>query len=109
MRARCLYASPSLSGPFRCNRRREAATGKKFQSGFRGRYPRYFLQNFHYQSGGYLTDESAALYDHQVEVLFVGGVMRCDDNALGRSRRSADDRRSKAITSPAGPDGFCQC
>jgi ubiquinone/menaquinone biosynthesis C-methylase UbiE len=38
-----------------------------------GDYPRYYLQNFHYQSGGWLTDESAALYDTQVEVLF-GGV-----------------------------------
>ena len=38
-----------------------------------GRYPRYYLQNFHYQSGGWLTDESAALYDTQVEILF-GGV-----------------------------------
>jgi ubiquinone/menaquinone biosynthesis C-methylase UbiE len=38
-----------------------------------GRYPRYYLQNFHYQSGGWLTDQSAALYDTQVEILF-GGV-----------------------------------
>ncbi|MBK5910600.1 hypothetical protein CCR85_03720 [Rhodothalassium salexigens] len=37
-----------------------------------GDYPRYYLQNFHYQSGGWLSDDSAALYDHQVEVLFTG-------------------------------------
>jgi ubiquinone/menaquinone biosynthesis C-methylase UbiE len=35
-------------------------------------YPDYFLQNFHYQTGGYLTEESARLYDIQVEVLFSG-------------------------------------
>lgn len=35
-------------------------------------YPRYYLQNFHYQSGGWLTRESAALYDTQVEILFGG-------------------------------------
>ena len=35
-------------------------------------YPRYYLQNFHYQSGGWLTEESADLYDTQVEVLFGG-------------------------------------
>jgi ubiquinone/menaquinone biosynthesis C-methylase UbiE len=35
-------------------------------------YPTYFLQNFHYQTGGYLTAESAKLYDMQVEVLFSG-------------------------------------
>jgi len=39
-----------------------------------GRYPDYYLQNFHYQSGGYLSSESAALYDYQVEVLFTGGA-----------------------------------
>ncbi|MFM2045347.1 MAG: hypothetical protein RLY86_3923 [Pseudomonadota bacterium] len=38
------------------------------------RLPRYFRQNFHYQTGGYLTAESARLYDHQVEVLFGGGA-----------------------------------
>jgi ubiquinone/menaquinone biosynthesis C-methylase UbiE len=38
----------------------------------RGRRPRYYLQNFHYQSGGWLTRESAQRYDTQVEVLFHG-------------------------------------
>jgi ubiquinone/menaquinone biosynthesis C-methylase UbiE len=38
----------------------------------RGKRPLYYLQNFHFQSGGYLTDESAQLYDTQVEVLFRG-------------------------------------
>lgn len=37
-------------------------------------FPDYFLQNFHYQSGGYLTPESARLYDMQVEVLFSGSA-----------------------------------
>ena len=37
-------------------------------------YPPYYLQNFHYQTDGYLSDESAALYDHQVEILFGGGA-----------------------------------
>src|SRR5205807_2443860 len=38
----------------------------------RGKRPLYFLQNFHYQSGGYMTDDSARRYDTQVEVLFNG-------------------------------------
>jgi ubiquinone/menaquinone biosynthesis C-methylase UbiE len=38
----------------------------------RGKRPDYYLQNFHFQSGGWLTDESAARYDTQVEVLFKG-------------------------------------
>ena len=37
-----------------------------------GDYPHYYLQNFHYQSDGWLSDDSAEIYDHQVEVLFTG-------------------------------------
>lgn len=36
--------------------------------------PDYFAQTFHYQTDGYLSAESAALYDHQVEVLFLGAA-----------------------------------
>lgn len=35
-------------------------------------YPGYYLQNFHYQSDGWLSDDSARIYDHQVEILFTG-------------------------------------
>ena len=34
--------------------------------------PRYFRQNFHFQTDGYLSDDSAKLYDFQVEALFGG-------------------------------------
>ncbi|HEY5339314.1 MAG TPA: class I SAM-dependent methyltransferase [Rhizomicrobium sp.] len=34
--------------------------------------PRYYRQNFHYQTDGYLSDESARIYDFQVEALFAG-------------------------------------
>lgn len=34
--------------------------------------PEYYRRNFHFQKGGYLNDDSAKLYDHQVEVLFSG-------------------------------------
>lgn len=35
-------------------------------------YPQYYLQTFHYQTDGYLSDWSANLYDLQVEILFNG-------------------------------------
>ena len=40
--------------------------------------PDYYRQNFHFQSDGWLSEQSAALYDTQVEVLFTGAadVMR---------------------------------
>ena len=36
--------------------------------------PDYYRQNFHFQSDGWLSDRSAALYDTQVEVLFTGAA-----------------------------------
>jgi len=61
------------------HRRRESGqTSEVLDSAFRGKRPRYYLQNFHFQSGGWLTDESAQRYDTQVEVFFSGtaNVMR---------------------------------
>lgn len=40
----------------------------------RANYPDYYLQNFHYQTDGYLSDMSANLYDLQVEILFNGAA-----------------------------------
>jgi ubiquinone/menaquinone biosynthesis C-methylase UbiE len=37
-------------------------------------YPSYYVQNFHHQTDGYLSDESANLYDLQVELLFGGAA-----------------------------------
>jgi ubiquinone/menaquinone biosynthesis C-methylase UbiE len=34
--------------------------------------PEYYLRNFHFQTDGYLSVESADLYEHQVELLFTG-------------------------------------
>ncbi len=36
--------------------------------------PRYYLQNFHYQTDGWMSDISADLYDFQVDVLFSGAT-----------------------------------
>ncbi len=40
--------------------------------------PDYYARNFHYQTDGYLSEESAQLYDIQVDTLFIGtsGAMR---------------------------------
>jgi ubiquinone/menaquinone biosynthesis C-methylase UbiE len=37
-------------------------------------YPSYYVQNFHHQTDGYLSDYSANLYDLQVEILFGGSA-----------------------------------
>jgi ubiquinone/menaquinone biosynthesis C-methylase UbiE len=55
------------------HRRRESDGRREVLSReIEGRRPSYYLQNFHFQSGGWLTDESAQRYDTQVEVLFNG-------------------------------------
>lgn len=41
-------------------------------------YPDYFNRAFHFQTDGYTTEQSAEIYDHQVEILFSGvaSIMR---------------------------------
>jgi ubiquinone/menaquinone biosynthesis C-methylase UbiE len=58
--------------------------------------PRYYLQNFHYQTDGWMSDISADLYDFQVDVLFGGATDAMRRQALLpigdflRGRRQAD-------------------
>lgn len=54
-------------------RRRRARPGQPPPAvGGDAELPDYYRQSFHDQSGGWLTAESAALYDTQVEILFGG-------------------------------------
>jgi ubiquinone/menaquinone biosynthesis C-methylase UbiE len=48
----------------------------------RGKRPGYYLQNFHFQSGGWMTRDSARLYDTQVEVLLNGSANATRRQAL---------------------------
>ena len=66
----------------------------------RGKRPGYYLQNFHFQSGGWLTEESAKLYDTQVEVLFKGTANATRRQALVPLHEvfaGRDQRRLKLI------------
>lgn len=36
--------------------------------------PRYYRRNFHFQTNGYLSETSAQMYEHQVELLFKGAA-----------------------------------
>ena len=53
-------------------RRKERRHDEVLDETTRGKRPDYYLQNFHYQSGGWMTEDSAQRYDTQVEVLFKG-------------------------------------
>jgi len=53
-------------------RRERRAYNEVLSQKTRGKRTRYYLQNFHFQSGGWMTDDSAERYDTQVEVLLNG-------------------------------------
>jgi len=56
-------------------RRAEAAHQEVFQSSRDiDALPRYYKQNFHFQTDGWLSEDSARLYEFQVEVLFKGAT-----------------------------------
>ncbi|MBV8889501.1 MAG: methyltransferase domain-containing protein [Alphaproteobacteria bacterium] len=57
-----------------------------------GNFPAYYLQNFHFQSEGYLSEASAERYDHQVEVLFGGGAAAMRRQALVPLRQALAGR-----------------
>lgn len=73
------------------------------------RYPDYYLQNFHYQSGGWFTDESAALYDTQVEALFSGtadAMRRAVMAAIARELKGKDQRGIRLLDVACGNGRF---
>jgi ubiquinone/menaquinone biosynthesis C-methylase UbiE len=84
------------------------ATEVRAQAGD-GRYPTYYLQNFHYQSGGWLSEESARLYDTQVEILFGGAadaMRRIALGSLARALKGKDQRRVKLVDLACGNGRF---
>lgn len=61
----------------------------------RGRYPSYYLQNFHFQTDGYLSPHSARLYDFQVETLFSGTAQTMRRQALAPLSRFLRERGAR--------------
>jgi len=74
-----------------------------------GGLPRYYRQNFHYQTDGWLSRESAARYDFQVETLFTGAADAMRRQALPPIRRvvsSADQRQLSLLDIACGTGRF---
>ncbi|MGH6992387.1 MAG: class I SAM-dependent methyltransferase [Caulobacteraceae bacterium] len=89
-------------------RRRGAIEARRNLSLGRG-YPGYYRRNFHFQSGGWFTPESARRYEDQVELLFAGaaGPMRRSALALLASAWRDKDHRGRTILDLAcGAGGF---
>ena len=75
----------------------------------RGRRPDYYLQNFHFQSGGWMTEDSARRYDTQVEVLFNGSANAIRRQALpplAEAFAGRDQRRLRLIDIGCGTGRF---
>lgn len=95
--------------PATTERKREGRAREVYAEDLAGRYPAYYLQNFHYQSGGYLTEESAALYDMQVEVLFSGtanAMRRQCLVPLAEALRGRDQRTARLLDVACGTGRF---
>jgi ubiquinone/menaquinone biosynthesis C-methylase UbiE len=74
-----------------------------------GKRPQYYLQNFHFQSGGWMTNESAKRYDTQVEVLFNGTANAIRRQALPQLREvfaSRDQRKLRLLDIGCGTGRF---
>jgi len=92
------------------HRRRESgARSEVLTSETRGKRPRYYLQNFHFQSGGWLTEDSARRYDTQVEVLFQGSANATRRQALPQLHEifaGRDQRRLRLLDIGCGTGRF---
>ena len=70
-----------------------------------GDVPDYYAQDFHFQPGGYLSRESARLYDVQVETLFYGAANAMRRAALGpiaQTLAGRDQRRMSLLDVACG-------
>lgn len=63
-------------------RRHSDAAERRLEAPPDREYPPYYLQNFHFQTDGYLSEASAERYDYQVEILFGGGAEAMRRQAL---------------------------
>ena len=71
--------------------------------------PGYYTQDFHFQTGGYLTEESARIYDVQLETLFMGagGPMRRRAlRAICEAVRGRDQRQLHLLDVACGTGRF---
>ena len=71
--------------------------------------PEYYAQDFHFQTGGYLTEGSARLYDVQVETLFMGAAGPMRRSALGPIgdyMRGRDQRQVTLVDVACGTGRF---
>lgn len=90
-------------------RRLNRSNAEVFRTEFSDLYPRYYLQNFHYQTDGWLSEQSAKLYDTQVEVLFTGAADAMRRQALvplAAALKGQDQRTLRLLDVASGTARF---
>ncbi|MBI1213017.1 MAG: methyltransferase domain-containing protein [Alphaproteobacteria bacterium] len=95
--------------PSVARRRRDRGHDEVLSEEARSKFPRYYLQNFHYQSGGWLSEESARIYDFQVETLFSGTADAMRRQALvpiAAHLKGKDQRRLNLLDVACGTGRF---
>ena len=99
--ARALKSSRAfLADVSEVDRRRVARKGtevRQTQADRIARFPTYYRQNFHYQSDGWLSDESARIYDTQVETLFTGAADAMRRAVLAELARELKGRDQRGV------------
>jgi ubiquinone/menaquinone biosynthesis C-methylase UbiE len=89
-------------------RRRKGGVEIRYEGDYSA-YPVYYRQNFHFQSGGWFTQDSAQRYEAQVEMLFSGaaGAMRRRAlSLLAKAWRGRDQRDIVLVDIACGSGSF---
>lgn len=91
-------------------RRRRQGGGVEVRDALEAKsYPAYYRQNFHFQSDGWFSAESAARYEAQVEALFsgaAGGMRRRALSLLAKAWRGVDQRDLVVLDLACGSGAF---
>lgn len=88
---------------------RRRALGAHQEVGRDERRPRYYMQNFHFQTDGWMSEHSAKLYDTQVETLFFGAAAAMRRQALvpiAEMARGRDQRQMRMLDVASGSGAF---
>lgn len=91
------------------NWRRENRQTKVFKSEaqeYLSDVPEYYRRNFHFQTDGYLSQKSAELYDHQVELLFGGAADAMRRMLLKPMKENITAPRPKILEIGCGTGSF---
>lgn len=95
--------------PATLRRRQQADTGSAAGHAPADGLPAYYTQDFHFQTGGYLSEGSARLYDVQVETLFYGAagpMRRAGLRPIARFMRGRDQRQVSLLDVACGTGRF---